>query len=1741
MGWSETLEAPQKNWSDSLSAPDKTATSTMTAPDPKEAQTFSEYLQAGYQGTGLGLLVRGRLPDVSLSENTPWYGRAVAGVGALGADLPVMIPAGAAGASIAAPTGPVGASVSAWTAAGAAPAALRATLMEAYQKGEVRDKSDFIERSLHVAWETFKGGAVGAAARYAGLGVGTSILGKVGIEGQVATKLVAAGESAGKAVPEATAAQVQLAQRTLGSLGSTAKMTVSEAAAMVAAQSALEGKLPAMHDFVDAAILLGGFKGVHVTTTKLMDIYKTTGKPPMQVVEEAKSDPRIAEELTAPKEMLRTQDELFEMRARLNELDAKEQPSPAEITERDALKTRVSELETLGKQKDELLAKQMPGLERIYSDVRSQMLEAGRPESEATSIAILERERYRSRATRLAVDPWNLYSGADLKIRGEEPDVSAHTSTVKNIAPQEVPLEKLSLSKDVPQFKANADEKGVVEPLSGTFDTTDVGPIQVWERNNGRLEIISGRHRFDLAKRSGRDTISAQIHKESEGFTANKAQTLDAVLNIRSGHGSTADFANYFRSTGVSESDANSAGLLGRAKGRIGYAIARDASPDVFAAHSAGHLTSDAALSISQAAPGNSAVQAVGLKLVNEGKSILFATNMMRALGVMSKENGTGDLFGFDESGMRDAEAMAQKASRQQRAIAEQIRAVQGAANRPEIARKMGVDVKDPEAIKAKIAELKHEQYLWDNWPLYPELVARLKELNQESNKETPTELTARDLEAFNAARRKVDPLSQETDTKNRGSYLPAENLIRLFKSADQSTALHELGHSWLEEMRLDALHKDAPPQIKADWDILRRELAIPENGEIGVASHEQFARSVERYVAEGKAPSPELQGVFDRFREWLTNIYRELMNLRVEISPEMKGVLDRMLSIEDQGREARDLGVPRAYVDLAKEEKRRQIVPGDEAKKIASNPYADELPPGPGEAPDNIHVNYKYINSPTDLKLAMQKMAEISQGHIQELRGGKDGVKTWADANAEQARYVNDILDGTEDTLRLLSPDPNSAKVDVKLGVLKKLAIGAVRDSARLRDIILEKGDNATVQEQLDYMGSIERARMIQAEFLGERAAVARALNALKDMTEGTGEIGRMLEVIGRGELYQSPAEIAAGLKQKLSEIMLNYGGRTPLEIAKLHKEVGTIKGTFKFTKGVTESTTMDKILEGWRAGLLSGPVTHVTNLLGTGVFQVLRAPLDIIAAGIGAARGAKVGVGESDRASMMESVSRLHGYLGGALDGLKVGYHAFKVDEATPKTEQFKNAIEGTKGDIIRIPLRLMAAEDAMVNTMYQRGELRTLAMRKAFDEGLNPTTREFSERIDYLLDHPTAEMKTEAETQATRMTFNAPSGEIISRLQLLLAKAPALKFIIPFVRTPVNITKEVGRLTPLAPFVKEWRNDFNKGGVAKDRALAEIALGTGIMSVVMAYAFAGESPGAEVAISGAGSPDPKKKAGKQAAGWQPYSIRLGDTWYSYQRLQPFGTIIGMAADIAEMWDHMTDEEQDKVPKMATVAFANAVTNQTFLQGITTVVNAMSDPKRFGPQFARNFAASMVPNIIGQPTAMMDPYTREVNSVVDAVKARIPGQREELLKKLDPLGQPIETKEKLGVVSPVTESRVSEDNVRLEMSRLGVAPAPAPKKLHIGKGTGKFGEVELTPEQRQTYTKVSGEMAYKILDKVVNSPNWERVPDILKKKVFERAFVASHRLGAISALPPEQRTGILLEAAERMQEELQ
>ncbi len=285
----------------------------------------------------------------------------------------------------------------------------------------------------------------------------------------------------------------------------------------------------------------------------------------------------------------------------------------------------------------------------------------------------------------------------------------------------EVPVSEIKLSKDVPNFKEGADEEtGVVEgqQLRGKYERKGTAPIVVWERLNGDLEVITGRHRLNLAKTSGELSIPAQIVKESEGFSVEDAKTFDAESNIRDGNGTVRDYAHFFRNKEISEPEAIERGLIAREKGRKGWDIGRNSSDALYDLYRNGKISEDKAAAIAQNAPKNPDVQKAALAKrtqMTAPELAIFTRNLdLRyrfdgSSALASGQAGQLDLFDSNSPWIQEMEKISRVQAKMIRENIDKITAVKNAVKRPEAAKKMGVDINNPEAVKAEIERLQIE------------------------------------------------------------------------------------------------------------------------------------------------------------------------------------------------------------------------------------------------------------------------------------------------------------------------------------------------------------------------------------------------------------------------------------------------------------------------------------------------------------------------------------------------------------------------------------------------------------------------------------------------------------------------------------------------------------------------------------------------------------------------------------------------------------------------------------------------------------------------------------------------------------------------------------------------------------------------------------------------------------------------------------------------------------------------
>ncbi|MDU6787926.1 MAG: hypothetical protein E6422_07265 [Veillonella sp.] len=127
------------------------------------------------------------------------------------------------------------------------------------------------------------------------------------------------------------------------------------------------------------------------------------------------------------------------------------------------------------------------------------------------------------------------------------------------------------------------------------------------------------------------------------------------------------------------------------------------------------------------------------------------------------------------------------------------------------------------------------------------------------------------------------------------------ERIISIFKTADRSTFLHEMGHVFFDDIQKLASMDDAPKQLLDDWNTLKEWSGWVDGENVdNTKAHEKFARGWESYLRSGEAPTKGLQRVFRQFSKWLTRIYRSVQRLGGEVPSDIKDIMARMIATQD-------------------------------------------------------------------------------------------------------------------------------------------------------------------------------------------------------------------------------------------------------------------------------------------------------------------------------------------------------------------------------------------------------------------------------------------------------------------------------------------------------------------------------------------------------------------------------------------------------------------------------------------------------------------------------------------------------------------------------------------------------------------------------------------------------------------------------------------------------------------------
>ena len=277
----------------------------------------------------------------------------------------------------------------------------------------------------------------------------------------------------------------------------------------------------------------------------------------------------------------------------------------------------------------------------------------------------------------------------------------------------------------------------------------------------------------------------------------------------------------------------------------------------------------------------------------------------------------------------------------------------------------------------------------------------------------------------------------------------------------------------------------------------------------------------------------------------------------------------------------------------------------------------------------------------------------------------------------------------------------------------------------------------------------------------------------------------------------------------------------------------------------------------------------------------------------------------------------------------------------------------------------------------------------------------------------------------------------------------------------------------------------------------------------------------------LSGSGPSDPRERASLLQAGWQPYSVKVGDRWVSYSRFDPLSMLAGVAADFVEAGHSAKPQEADKLAVHLTLGIAKNLTSKTWLSGAADFFQMLDDPDRYGDRYFRNLAATAaVPSILNQTAQAIDPNLRDARTLMDAIKARSPGLSQSVMPRRDMWGEAITRGDSVGpdFVSPLYATNVTNDPLRAEVARLRV-PVSMPQRDVMVNGE----RVPLNAQQYDEYQRVSGAAAGQALRDAMRSPQWRTLTDTDKAEAIKGAFKSARHdaRDALLASHPELGAG--------------
>ena len=635
---------------------------------------------------------------------------------------------------------------------------------------------------------------------------------------------------------------------------------------------------------------------------------------------------------------------------------------------------------------------------------------------------------------------------------------------------------------------------------------------------------------------------------------------------------------------------------------------------------------------------------------------------------------------------------------------------------------------------------------------------------------------------------------------------------------------------------------------------------------------------------------------------------------------------------------------------------------------------------------------NLDMVDSHADVIDEIASVRDVMADEFTKVKGGD--VQRWATVKMQAGAAIKRMAEITgEDPQALIARFSNGFEDPAQMAA-ELLA----RDNylltleQELKDMaaLISKGETGAYQSveelNLAFMQRREVAANILAHNQSARANIARAMNSMKLMRKGD---AKLREVLKDPTMFRGGKDVKA-----MADAITNNPKGSAIK---------TANDAFAKVHGFIDDINSYRI-----NALLSGSGTQEVNIISNMINGIMH-PFEQMLGGLASGKLDVAAHGARTLGHMILS----------SRENIKAALKAGWMDEAIldPTNQKLEGDLANAGKDAglvkktVNLPSRALMTMDEFFKQAQYRGRITADAIMEANAQGLKGSDkREFVQNyISDSFDESGAAIRGDALLQSQRSTFTEPlTGDISKMFQAAAVKSNTVRFVVPFVKTPINILSNAYQHVPIISLTsKRFQDDLAAGGVRRAQALGKWVTGSSLM--VMAGYLASAN-----LITGSGPKDPKiRKLWLETN--QPYSFRTENpdgsvTFTPYSRLEPYNQVFSLVADFREVIDDPYNQNPDGDQSAALAAMFLAVmensVNKTFTQGLADLAELVTETERRGPKILNSMVSSFVPNAMNQLNG--DELFRESRTLMDAVLAKTHLYNQVDVKR-NPLGEPL------------------------------------------------------------------------------------------------------------------------------------